>query len=509
MKPSKDFSTRYADAKEWRDGVKSEIKSVLTFCANGRENDFDTITKTQNPTEIFSTYAEEYASDLAADLVTYFTPPEERWFDFEVTVEMDEEGLDEEQAKEIMDLVTAREEKVASLIESSNYYDVAPQIFFEPASHGTAAMWVQQSHLQQPIYIESVPPHQLLIAPGHNGHMDRFREKTVRAAHLAATFEGLDVDLSSQKIRAKMEKPGEKFKVCWGFWLDWSDPAVPFWRMEITVDGDRVTEEAVELGPLAGACPLLVGRFNPQPERPWGRGPGMKALADILTADKVNELVLTGLDYAITPSWVYPDDGILDMSQGLKPNTAYPSQPGTAGNIQRLDLGGDIEYGWMSEERIADRIRVAFYQDGPRQRGDTPPSATQWIDEARRVQRRIGKPSAPLWSEMIVPFLQRVEYLGVQTGQIEAGITHAGSKLSLKPVSPLQKAQNQDKVLTTRSNLDLAFAVFGEATPNAVDVMQTMQNIKKASGDELLVMREQEQQPAEQAPNAAPTPPAG
>jgi len=490
VKPSKEFTSRYEVAKKYRDDAERDIRDALKFCANGRESDFTSTTSSPEPEEIFSTYAEEAALDFASDLVTYYTPPEARWADLEATLEVDQDELDEETMEAILGLVKSREDKLFSLIEGSNYYDVAPQVFFE-ASHGTMAMWVQQSHIAQPIYCEPVPPHELLIAPGHNGYLDRFREVMVRSQHLKATLDGLDVDLSDHDIKKKTDKPGAIFKVCWGFWLDWSDPAVPFWRFEVTVDGKRVTEEAVELGPLAGSCPLMVGRFNPQPKKPWGRGPALKALADIFTVDKVNETILTALDYALGKSYVYPDDGILDMSQGLKPNTAYPAAPGTAGSIQELSLAGDLDVGWLAEERLAERIRVAFYQDGPRQRGDTPPSATQWVDEARRVQRRIGKPSAPIWSEFVLPFLQRVEYLAVETGQIEATITHAGARLNIKPVSPLQKAQNQDKVLTTRSNLDLGMAAFGEAFPQVVDVVGTMKNIIDASGDELIVLNKQ------------------
>ena len=498
MKPSKDFSARYDAAKRWRNGVERDIKDALRFCANGREKDFTTKSKTTAPSDIYMTIAEELATDLAGDLVTYYTPPEVRWADFIVTTEIPEDA-----AEEVLALVNQRENSIFELIEGSNYYDIAPQVMFETAAHGTPAMWVEQAHLTQPVYVETVPPHELLITPGHMGILDRFREKTVLAQHLPAVFAGQDVDLSGPELKKKMDKPGETALVCWGFWLDWSEPAYPIWKQEITIDGRRVTAEGEELGPLAGTCPLLVGRFNPQPGRPWGRGPGVKALADIFTGDKINEIVLTNLDYALQPSHVYPDDGILDMSEGIQPNTAYPARPGTAGLVQKLDLAGSLDYGWFSEEKIEQRLRTAFYQDGPRQRGDTPPSATQWIDEARRVQRRLGKPSAPLWSELIYPFIQRVEYLGVQTGKISETITHAGHKLTVSPISPLQKAQNQDKVLITRSNLDAAFQVFGEQLPMAVDVMKTMKNIKEASGDELLILKEQEEQTNETPPPAA------
>lgn len=484
MKPSKAFSTRYDAAKKWRDQVKRDIIDALKFCDNGRENDFDD-DRNDSGEDIFCSYAEEYATDLAGDLVTYFTPPEVRWSEFEVTVPVEEDMLKQVEAQ-----VQEREDKIFELIEASNYYDVAPQVFFEAASHGTTAMWVTKSHIHQPLFIEAVTPDELLIVPGHNGILDRFREQKVLAEHLQVIFDGWNVELDQRHIKEKIKKDGATVDLCWGFWVDWADPAMPKWMHEVTVDGHRITEERQILGPLAGSCPLMVGRFNPRPRRPWGRGPAIKALSDIFTIDRVSEMVLDNLDAAMSPTWTYPDDGMLDMSNGIPRGTTVPARPGAADQFRKLELGGELDYGWFSEERLAERLRVAFYQDGPRQRGDTPPSATQWIDEARRIQKRIGKPSAPLFSEMIIPFIQRVEYLAVQQSKIPEQITHAGDKLNVAPISPLQKAQNQDKVLIARSNLDTAFQSFGEQAAEVVDLPETLRNIKEASGDELLVIRE-------------------
>lgn len=89
--------------------------------------------------------------------------------------------------------------------------------------------------------------------------------------------------------------------------------------------------------------------------------------------------------------------------------------------------------------------------------------------------------------------IQRFEYLGVQLGHFAQSITVDGRVVALNPISPLMKAQNMDKVNTTRSNLDLGMAVFGpEAMVQIVDPIATYENVIKASGDELLVVRKEE-----------------
>ncbi|GGE29962.1 hypothetical protein GCM10011360_17540 [Primorskyibacter flagellatus] len=501
-KPSKEFSTRYDMAKRWRDVVRPTIEEIYSFICPGREWDFDgdlLRNPRDNDAETFISLPEDLAGDFASDLVTYYTPSEAKWTDYMVTAPIHPDNVDQVTA-----LVSAREDDLFDLITGSNYNDISPQVMFE-AGHGTIAMWVESAHFSQPIFCETVPPHELLITPGHLGILDRFREKPVLASSLEALFSGWDVDLSDPALQRKITRPGATVKVCWGFWLDWSDPGNPMWKMEITADGKRITPETPEtIGPFAGACPLMVGRFNPQPGKPWGRGPGWKSLPDMRVYNAVDEAVLDGLDQSLRNTLIYADDGFLDLSDGVDAGRSYPANRGfTRDQIYELQKGTKLDLGFFSEDRLEDRLRARWYQDGPRQRGETPPTASQWIDERRRVQQRIGKPSAPLWKEFFLPFIQRVEYIAIEKSLMQEAITLNEQAITVQPVSPLQKAQNQDKVMVSRSNLELGAGVFGEAFGQAIDVIGSFKNIVKASGDELTVVRDE---PAQGNPDGT-TPP--
>ena len=270
-KPSADFSTRLKHARKFRDNVKNDIREILFFTCPGRESDFD---KTyDNPAdenteeETFSSISEDLASDFASDLVTYYTPSEAIWTEYFVTAPVDEDVADA-----VEEIVTAREQELFEMVQSSNYNDVAPQVAFE-ANHGTMAMWVERSSLSQPIFCETVPPHELLITPGHQGWLDRFREKMVPSNTLKALFKDWDVDLNEITIQNKMKKPDQYSKVCWGFWADWSDPESPKWKYEITVDGKRITPKEPEiLGPIAGSCPADGRPVQPAGWKAVGQG---------------------------------------------------------------------------------------------------------------------------------------------------------------------------------------------------------------------------------------------
>lgn len=503
-KPSKEFSSRYKDAKAWREAARPFLEEIYSYITPGREHEFKTgkHTPREDDPETFISLPEDLSSDFASDLVTYYSPSETMWTEYMVTTSVPKEA-----EKQVLQIVSEREEDLFDMIQSSNYNDIAPQVMFE-AVHGTIAMWVDSAHLSQPIYCETVPPCELLITPGHLGILDRFREKTVSASSLKALFSGWDVDLTGDKIKKAMDKPGSTVKVCWGFWVDWEDAGNPIWRCEITVEGERITpEDPLNLGELAGSCPLLVGRFNPQANKPWGRGPAWKSLPDMRVYNAVDEAVLDGLDQALRNTIIYADDGFLALDEGLDAGRAYPANRSfTRDQVYELQKGVNLDTGFFSEERLEQRLRERFYQDGPRQRGETPPTAAQWVDERRRVQVRLGKPSAPLWREFFLPFVQRVEKIAVDLGKMDAALTHNEDVISVQPISPLQKAQNQDKVMVARSNLDLAVNVFADQVGTFIDPAATFRNIVKTSGDDLTVLRDEKQKP-EGAPDETAPPP--
>lgn len=506
MKPSDDFTSRLSEARKLRRQVEPEIKEAYSFCAPGREKDFDTRPLRQNGDDAENLHAmgEELANDLATDLTSYYFPDEQRWASYDYTIEVPEDAVDQVQAE-----IQRREDATFDMIEASNFNEVKPAVMLEAAIHGTPAIWVDTAHLTRPVHVQVVPPSELLILPGHLGYLDRFREIVVPARTLEALLP--DDAVLSEDVKKKISKVSATAKVCWGFWLDWSDSGNPVWLREITVDGKRVSKEKENIGPMAGSCPLCIGRFNAWPGRAWGRGAGLKSLPDLRLLNKLDEIVLEGLDRSLMNTIIYPDDGFLDLTDGIVPGTATPAGRAFDRNsIYELPTGTNLDLGFFTEDKIEERLRKGFFQDGPRQRGDTPPSATQWSDERRMAQRRLGKPSAAIFTELGAELIQRIEKIGVEINRLEDAITHAGNVISLTPISPLQVAADLDKVMTTRSNLDLIMQSAGpEGLVQTVNMRATLDNIITATGDKLLVLNEESTDAGNVPPATAPPQPGG
>lgn len=480
-----EFKNRFSAADRLRDRVRRDLREIYKFLFNGREHEWDrnsTLARNPEPEEIFTTTPEEANTDFASDLCVYFTPDTAPWIDLEVG-----NAIPEELAPRVLELLQEREKKLLKAFAASNYYDQCLPAFAE-AGVSNVAMWVDRFTITESISCEPVPASELWINIGARGVEDRFRKKRVFARDLPVLFPFGEFDSA---LRKKIDDPSAEASVCWGFWRDYrADPVNPPWMHEAVVDDKTVFED--NLGPGA-SCPLLVGRFNPQPNSPWGKGPGWKMLPELRTLDEIRYLLINKIDQIVDPAWLYPDDGVLDFSQGVASGRAYPAQPGSAQEVMELASKGNVDYGFFSQEDSEERIRRGFYQDGPRQRGKTPPSATQWLEEVQRIQRRLGKPAQSLWSEFVVPLIQRVEFLEVQIGILPEALAVEDLIVNVRPISPLIRSQNQEQIAVARTNLEMAVATLGEQASLVIDGLGTMRNVLDKSGDDITQLRTPEQ----------------
>jgi hypothetical protein len=483
-----EFDKRYAAAKAMRsDRIEEDGYEVYKFCFNGREDEWaGKRGVNRDPEEIFADVVANVAEDFYGDLFHTMTPENEPWVAFQAGVAVPEEEVDS-----VTEQIEAREKKLDKAIKASNYYDEGPTAF-QDAVFGTVALWADRPSLSSPIVFEAVPCSEVYLIIGPNGIEDRFRRKKYY-------YRDLKVLLPEAKFPKALEDKinnashTAKAEVIWGFWRDYSDPGNPVWRQEIKVDKKSVGL-AQELGP-DGSCPMIPGRFGAVPNSPWGKGPGRKMLPTLRVLDELVRMNLEAMDHTLDPAVIYAHDGILDLSDGLEAGIAYPKAPGNDRAVETVG-GGELDYGFFTEERIEERVRDGFYRDF-QQRGKTPPSASQYMGEEQKQIRRMARPAGKLWKELGVGILKRVEWLETQAGgslQGEKPITIDGNTVTIRPISPLERAQAREKVLVAQQIMGMAQENLGpEQAGLAINGPNTIKNIKKELKDEIVDVRSQEQ----------------
>jgi hypothetical protein len=482
-----EFQQRYSAAKSARtEKIEDDGFEVYKFCFNGREDEWTgKRAATRDPEEIFADVVAGVAEDFYGDLFHTMTPENAPWVEYEAGA-----GVPEDDVEVITDFIKDREKAIARALTASNYYDEGPTAF-QDAVLGNVCMWVDRHTLSGPIVCEAVPCSEVHLRLGPYGIDDRFRTKKYFYRDLPQLLQGATF---SEKMKEKIKKGGTaKATVTWGFWRDYSDTGNPKWVQRIRVDNEKVgLDEDLE---GEGSCPLLVGRFNPQPNSPWGKGPGRRMLPTLRTLDELVRMNLESMDHTLDPSIVYTHDGMLDLSEGLEAGIGYPAAPGTAESLREIG-GGQLDYGFFAEEKIEERIRDGFYRDLP-QRGKTPPSASQYMGEEQKQVRRMARPAGKLWKEFGVGLLKRVEYLETQPGGALDGEDFRmldGQLVSLRPISPLERAQAREEVLVAQSITAMATEALGpEQAALVIDGPATMTNIKSKLKDTIVEFRTPEQ----------------
>jgi len=145
-------------------------------------------------------------------------------------------------------------------------------------------------------------------------------------------------------------------------------------------------------------------------------------------------------------------------------------------------------------------VKKALYQDGPHQRGDTPPTAAQWLSEEARAMRRQAR--RRIYREYTLPVIRRFAYIFSKRGQLPP-IKIDGNTIAVEYVSPLSRASDVDEVTRSIELARSALGVFGEQAVAYTDVGETMKNWKDKMSDTTLIIRDEPEQPIQAQPGTA------
>ena len=136
--------------------------------------------------------------------------------------------------------------------------------------------------------------------------------------------------------------------------------------------------------------PCVAFRWLKAPGETYGRGPVMKALPDIRTANTVVEMVLKNASIAVTGIWQAEDDGVLNPATvRLVPGTIIPKAPGSAG-LTPLAAPGNFDISQLVLNDLRARIRASMLADrlGPPQ--DAKMTATEVLERGAQTARLLG-----------------------------------------------------------------------------------------------------------------------
>ncbi len=483
----KEAKRKLAAAEEDKQRHKSRYDDCYKYALPWRHTlDTDTHTDVDEVDALVDATALVTVPDFAADMLSTFTPRYVPWMEVHAAEGFDEKGqLPDEIVRALQDF----QEVIFDEIGRSNFYEAAEESYLDLAA-GTMSMQIDDIHGSMPIHCEATATPDLIIKRGPFSSVDgRWRSRMMDKSDVPVLWPDAEIP-DSLKVTVKGNR--HEVQIYDGLMRDWSDVGTERWHYLVWSGNDLLVERKYT---GSGSCPQIVGRWLADRTTAWGVGPLNLVLPWVKLVDKVELLMLEQMEFAVDPPFSYDDDGVINFDNGLEPGTGLPRAPGS--KIEPIDRLQQFDVGAFQLEEMRSEIRRALFQDKPDQVGKTPPTATQWLDEAAKRARRMGSPAGRLIVEWQIPIFQRFAYLLHKRGKLPS-VELNGKQIGVHPVSPLMNALREEETQRYARFAEILVATIGpEQAFVLVNSKRWAQHIAKTMGVDLSIMNtEQEIQQA-------------
>ena len=454
-----------------RNRHKSRISDCYKYAMPWRHQ-FDQNQPTDQLDEIFDSTPQRVLEDFAADMLHPFTPIKNNWLKEEAPP-----ALDPATKRQLAPMIAQRQQIVFAEMARSNLYQALQESYFD-LGIGTMSLLINDIDPTKPIHCEALPATDKLITRGPFGFIDgEFRKRKYLLDEIKVLWP--DADVSKLTNGAAQPKDNPEYEITDGCWRDWTDRGDETYKY-LVVYANKILYRRVWKG--AGACPFITARWLRDSTTAWGFGPQYSTLPDIKTLNHFAYLSLKNYDKHVDPPTSYEDDGVVNIDNGVQPGDWIPRATGSE-PPEPIESKSKFDYEAFKIDERTSAIKRAHYQDRPEQLGKTPPTATQWADEAAERARRMGTPATNLVMELQIPIYRRFVYLLEQRGVLPPIRLDSGEEIALEPISPLLRAQEQEEVVRMDRFAELIVARFGpQMGMVAIDVIPYVKRMAEKLG---------------------------
>lgn len=491
----RDAKDRLAAAREQKSIAEGDIREAYWFAAPHRNRSISSnqkrgLWRPDDAGQLATSAAIEAAGDFATEVLNAYIPENQHWAKLRPAV-----AVPDAHKRQIQSQADALNSSIFKDIGASNFVAACAQTFSPDLAIGTIGLWIDEPRPGEPAVVMVIPIREMELNVGPDGLIDdRFLVQWHRARDLEAVLSEEEMDALPQDVKQMRERPTSRdqaVEVVKGFWRKWGERGDTVFQHVCMVKQKLVGESTMK---GEGCVPMIIGRFNPDPESAFGIGPTILSLPELRTLDTTRDLNLKHLDYAVHPPFSYPSDGTLNFDNGLAPGVGVPILPGSGDDFQSLYFEGKWDAGYLEQSDMRSMIRRLHYVDFPEQRGMTPPTATQWLDEMLQAQRRLGTPGRVFFQEFCVSAYLRFMYLKLARERVE--VTLHGRVVSLTPYNPADRARDHQEVQIANALLATIFGVSPQMGQVIINLPQTFAAIKAKLGDELVQINTPDQMAA-------------
>jgi head-to-tail connecting protein len=481
---------RLAACRTWKSYIELDLKEIYFLTAPNRQRQISSmvmpaVQRMLDAPELNTDVGFIVVGDFITEVVNAFLPQAMAWCEYGPGMDLPPNAW-----KQVEETARTNETKIFDAIKASNFYSEIPKAYYPDLGIGTVGMWVSRPHPAKPIVCSAIPLRELEIDLGPYGEIDtRFAVRYTRN-HYVQELVGKEIwDKMDSDTKTKVGgKPTDRTQIVWGFWRKWDDKTDEVWQHVVMRDNAVLHEEEYR---GEGSCPLVVTRFNPTADWPHGIGPTYQSLPSLRQIDELERMRIDHGSLSLRPPIIYPDDSTVNLDQGLEEGMAYPCRQGQENLFREIYRPPPPDAANYQFEEKVKNLRKLHFVDHPEQTGDTPPTATQWMDELARAQRRIGTPGMSFWREGPAQYFLRFKYLLEAAGKI-APLKVDGRTVATMPRNPAQAAAEQQEIVKTMQIVTYFAQTFPEEFKVRVDGGKTMQNFAEKARSLLIAWRKPE-----------------
>lgn len=365
---------------------------------------------------LFDATASDAADNLAASIYSLLTPPESLW------VSLVPEGPDSPDA-------VAATMALRANLNDSNFYTTIHQCYMDLIILGTACLFMAENPIgaASAFSFTAIPMRDIAILNGAVFHTATMPAREVMEKYPSWTPPANLRDTIKQDpetpLRLVQSLIGNDFVA----WLD--------------VGGD-IENNIVATGKFE-TNPYIIFRWSVASGELYGRGPVLRALPDIKTANKVVELVLKNATIAVSGIWQADDDGVINLSNiNLTPGAIIPKAVGSSG-LTPLASGADFDVSQIILKDLRERIRHALLADRLGLLSEKEMTATEILARNADMVRILGATYGRLLHEFIRPLVERGLQILSRRGVIDKIRLHSDAELKyIAPITKMAIAEN-------------------------------------------------------------------
>ena len=407
--------------------MKYDLQQMYTRAINMREpwlrrwadaRRYTMPTTDEDLATLFDATASDAADNLAACMYSLLTPPESLWLNL---VRESADSPDPE-------IATAA---LRANLNDSNFYTTIHQCYMDLVTVGTACLFMAESPIgaASAFTFTAIPITDLAILPNAV-----FHTATISGAEILRRYPEWT---PPREIMEKIKQDGEyQMRLVQSL----VDNEFTAW---VDVGGD-FENNIVSRGTFE-TNPYLIFRWSVASGELYGRGPILRALPDIKTANKVVELVLKNATIAVSGIWQADDDGVINLSNiNLTPGAIIPKAVGSSG-LTPLASGANFDVSQIILKDIRERIRHTLLADRIGLLSDKEMTATEILARNADMLRILGATYGRLLHEFIRPLCDRGLQILARRGVIDKISLHGDAEL--KYIAPIAQMVTENNTL--------------------------------------------------------------